>query len=205
MLPIALDSRPLEHMQNARAPRWTAECVGAVKLREKHPFRCHPFEMGGACSRMTVNGQISVSQIIGEEEDDVGLAGNGRYSRKHKRYGDPQSSPFSHRRPLNYSNHGDFFFSYITGGRCSYCPNKLARTKNEKRFIEQSNVVHFIKGMVHYGQKRCSSQRQVTIITNFTTILDVKKISAKVSFQVRVSDILEIPFVFCSDCIHDEL
>ena len=91
-IPTTPTKSRFEHVQS-RAPRRTADCVGAVKLCENHSFRGHPFEVGRAGGRMAVNGQISVTQVIGEEDDDIRLASSGTGpSRSYKCNGDPHAA-----------------------------------------------------------------------------------------------------------------
>ena len=60
--------------RHQHAPRRRAHRATRVKLRETHPFRREAVEIRRANLRLAVGPQFPVTEVVGEDENDVGLA-----------------------------------------------------------------------------------------------------------------------------------
>ena len=60
--------------RHQHAPRRRAHRATRVKLRETHPFRSEAIEIRRANLRLAVGPQFPVTEVVGEDENDVGLA-----------------------------------------------------------------------------------------------------------------------------------
>jgi len=56
-----------------RTSGWCADRASRVVIGEPHSFFGHPVEMRSCEFPLAITGQISVTQIIGQDENDVGL------------------------------------------------------------------------------------------------------------------------------------
>ena len=51
-----------------------------IEAGESHPFRGHPVEVGRADAGMAVAAEIAIAEVVGEDDDDVGFFGGGRWT-----------------------------------------------------------------------------------------------------------------------------
>ena len=61
------------------APRRSADSVAGIMLRQAHAFARHPVETGRKDLLLAKNSYVAVTEIVGEDEDDVrvGWLGGG--------------------------------------------------------------------------------------------------------------------------------
>ena len=69
--------------QQGRSRR-RADAIGGAKIREPDPVRCHPVEVGRWNLR-SVCVEIAISEVVAQDEYDIGLAGSGAKSRRSQR------------------------------------------------------------------------------------------------------------------------
>ena len=62
---------------------WGANGAAGIKIGEPHAFGGELVEVGRFDSALAVTTQISIAQIVREDQNDVGLASRSRYLRRH--------------------------------------------------------------------------------------------------------------------------